>query len=183
MAKLNGRDLNGQYPLALLGSGASSTVAGRKWTHRRNQPPMPLSKDESINLRFGDGSGSPSQGSCVVKITPPPECANRSANHVLDLEVRISQEGAPLLISRETLERLGAMLDFNDTSLWVRNQLRTQLIETPSCHLMLAGTRFEGKQPHPERIFGNRVYSATLEVPATVLTKSELRRSHLQTSQ
>ena len=178
-SKLNGHGLNDQSPLMLLDSGASITVAGQGCLKWRNPSPTILSSGESINFRFGGGPARPSQGSCVLQITLPPKVANNSQNQVLKLKAHIVKEDAQLLISRESLSRLGATLDFKDSSLRIHNQLRIQLAKTPSGHLMLPGSRFGNHQSDSNKIFRNRAYAASLDITATELNKEELRKIHL----
>ena len=181
--KLNGHDLHEKSPLILLDSGASITVAGQKWLHWWDARRTPLIQEDAINFRFGNGPQRPSQGTCVLTITLPPDTTNQAENQELKIKVHIVTEDVPLLISRDSLARLGTVLDFSESSLRMGNGLKIKLFKTPSGHLMLPGIRSELNQSANKKLFGHAIYAAALDVPTAELSKEELRKSHLHLGQ
>ena len=177
--ELNGHELSDKSPLILLDSGASITVAGEKWLSWWNPNHGALNDDYEIKFRFGNGPERPSKGSCVITILLPAMHTNQVKAQRLKIKVHIVTENVPLLISRDSLTRLGAMLDFKSSSLMVHNKLRIQLIKTPSGHLMLPGSREINPVQKTDDIFGNQVYATTLDVPINEPSKDELRKIHL----
>ena len=177
--KLNGHELNEKSPLILLDSGASITEAGQKWLKWWDTRKIPLQQEDTINFRFGNGPPRPSQGTCVMTITIPPETTNQAENQDLQIEVHIVTEDVPLLISRDSLSRLGDVLDFRESSLQMGNGLKIQLVKTPSGHLMLPGKRNERNRRNEKNLLGNTIYAAALDVPTAALSKEELRKIHL----
>ena len=181
--KLNGHDLNDKSPLMLLDSGAALTVTGEKWLQWWNPNHGPLEKSESVNFRFGAGPERPSQGSCILFITLPPEVTNQASAQTLQLRVHVVKENIPLLISRESLAKLQATLNFRDSTLVIKERMIIQLCRTPSGHLMLPGRRGESRSRNHvfegDTILGNQVYAAVLDVPLPELSKEELKKLHL----
>ena len=92
-------------------------------------------------------------------------------------------EDAPLLLSRESLSRLNATINFRDSTLRIHEDLRIKLNRTPSGHLVLPGIR-ESKNDRSQSnltdsILGGQIYAASLDVPTTQIAKADLRKIHL----
>ena len=138
-----------------------------------------MQSETEINFRFGDGPPRPSQGACVIKITPPPKVANKSTPITFGLRVHAVKGNIPLLISRESLSRLDATLNFRESILKVKNDVDIQLIKTPSGHLMLPGLRAKPGENLAQSPLGNQIYANTLDVPMAAISKEELRKIHL----
>ena len=174
--KLTGHDPSDQSPSMLLDSGASISADGGNRLRRRNPNHGHLKKGE-MNSRFGNWPGGHIQGGFIPRITSPPTIKNKSANHLLQLAIRVVKEDVPFRTSRDSLTRLSASISFRDSALRIQRGIRIAPTRTPSGHLMLPGCRgwIEPKKTAPN--IG--IYAEALGVPATSLAKENLRKIHL----
>ena len=121
--QLNGRDLDGKSPLILLDSVASLAVEGGKWMRWRNPNHAEMQQRPPANFRFGAGPERPIQGTCVIRITPPPKISDKDKDHALQLRNHVVEENVPLLISRDSSGELLAKLNFIDPTMAIKNML------------------------------------------------------------
>ena len=131
--------LNETYSGALLDSGASATVCGRKWLEAFESTLTPTEKNELgeevcfQSFKFGDGDPIISY---LKKNIPVTICGEdiMLLTYVVDSDV-------PLLLSRATMKKMGCTLDF------VRDEIsvfggKEKLIITRSGHMIIP---FKGK--------------------------------------
>ena len=117
--------------LALIDSGATTTVVGRKWMMNYEEGLDPRDrnqineKTENRSFRFGDGNAVQSS---TVKIIPTVLCQQE-----VMIQASVVDADIPLLISRSALRKAKATLDFEKDCLEM-NKIKQQLFSTPSGH-------------------------------------------------
>ena len=174
---INGHSLSEKSPLILIDSGASLSVAGKRWLQWRSRGKDKLSAVDGVTFRFGDGPNLRSLGKCTIDITLLPHVTNQSAEQILKMEIHVVDSDVPLSMSRKSLARMGASIDFRQSRLNVDGGITVQLEQTPSGHLMLPGTRREESTPisHPN-VIGGAIYAASLDVSASELSLDQLKK-------
>ena len=126
--------------LALIDSGASKTVCGKKWFEIYENSLEPHERDKireernCSQFKFGDSEPVMSD---IVKVIPTKLCGK----DVL-IKANIVENDVPLLISRHTLSEAKASLNFEHGILEIQGQSQ-KLIMTPSGHLAVPVARTE----------------------------------------
>ena len=126
--------------LALIDSGASKTVCGRKWfeifenslpqQERRNI------KEENSTSHFKFGDSKPVKSE-IVKVIPVDLCGKK-----VQIKANIVENDVPLLISRHTLSEAKANLNFEHGILEIQGKPQN-LITTSSGHLAIPVAKTE----------------------------------------
>lgn len=117
--------------LALIDSGATTTVVGCKWMKNYEEGLDPRDrnlineKTENRLFRFGDGNAVQSS---IIKLIPTVLCQQE-----VIIQASVVDADIPLLISRSALRKAKATLDFEKDCLEM-NKIKQQLFSTPSGH-------------------------------------------------
>ena len=126
------------------------------------------------NFCFGPGASQTSRGTVLIHIQCKSIQEYASGVQIISIEVDIVDAAIPMLISLESLQRMHAVIDFQELQLTMHNEWTIPLIQTPSGHLMLNGIRAKVSDK-PQKIYA----VAKTEVAPRVLTYQELRRIHV----
>ena len=121
--------------MALLDTGAPSTVCGESWYNIFLESLTPAEKLEVREekcekiFRFGDGK---SVASKTMKIIPIRLCG-----HDMLLRTHMIQQNIPLLLSRDAMEKMKCIIDLKNVKFWIENN-NQDLIKTDSGHVAVA---------------------------------------------
>ena len=118
-------------PMALIDSGASSSVAGmtwiRAWSKLKDESWISSINASMKSFRFGDGSLYPSKGTIVINAMVE---SIQKKWVPINLNIDIVECNIPLLISRRALVAMSAVLDFVKNRLSFGNDMNSAVVPT-----------------------------------------------------
>ena len=155
--KLHQAELLGEtFGHAIIDSGCSRTVCGRSWlesyleTLHRSEMLLVESHPDLVNFRFGDSEVIKSNELAVISV--------QFGSQQIKLMTNVVECDIPLLLSRETLKRAGAEIDFKSDTVVLLGE-KIDVVVSKSGHLCVPLPRRLEKQGIKQVLFSSPVQS------------------------
>ena len=130
-------------------------------------------------FRFGDGKACPSLGTIIIHVVIPAKYTRSLKPVELNIQADVVDSRVPLLISKRSLVRLKASIEFPTNTLSIPNASVITLITAGSGHLQLPAGRISILQKGPQSSLCP-IYPVNTNPGNDVMSFGELRKIHLR---